>query len=197
MSRRCDKLRESALNDGMASPAARLWRSHARSCSDCRTELFVLDTLQRQALEQRQHIGRRETAMLLQTAQHQFESKHYSRKALFAWPLRVAFLITFFFAVGHFQNQFFDSNTTKHVSDFPMLHSTSTASAEVAEPGHSLEILLHESSQHGSASGTVDQKLADLRERLGARRDFLLEIIENELDTSEIEDNATIYNALH
>ena len=68
MKPKCEQIRERAFRDGLDSPAAAEWRAHCRSCPDCRTELFILDNLERQAAESRQHLGREEVAKLLETA---------------------------------------------------------------------------------------------------------------------------------
>jgi len=67
----CDKIGERAFCDGLDSPAAAEWRAHCRVCPDCRTKLFILENLERQASEERQHLGRDEGQKLLKTARSQ------------------------------------------------------------------------------------------------------------------------------
>ncbi len=65
MSKRCEQLRNNALRDGLDSHAGLAWRVHCRSCQACRTELYILETLQRQARNERSHLGRDELDRLL------------------------------------------------------------------------------------------------------------------------------------
>lgn len=89
MRSRCDRLREKALTDGAQSPNGRAWRIHARSCPKCRTELFVLETLESQARSERQHLGRDEVARLMEAARVQARQRPYQFSPL-GWSLRVA-----------------------------------------------------------------------------------------------------------
>lgn len=68
MKRRCRTLRERALQAGAESPELAHWRIHARSCPECQTELYLVETLWRQSETQRQHLGRREVAELFAAA---------------------------------------------------------------------------------------------------------------------------------
>jgi hypothetical protein len=73
----------------MDSPAAAAWRAHCQSCPDCRTEQFLLDTLQRQAQSERQHLGQRELAELLAAARQCQERRRRVAPAK-AWAWRLA-----------------------------------------------------------------------------------------------------------
>jgi|GEM_PF-1168633 len=89
MKRRCDTLREKALQAGMGTPQADAWREHCRSCPDCRTELFLLDALQRQSRSERQHLGKRELSELLEVARKSHERRRRVAP-LKAWLWRAA-----------------------------------------------------------------------------------------------------------
>ncbi len=84
----CDEIRERAFRDGLDSRAAAEWRAHCRSCPDCRTELFILENLERQAIEERQHLGRDEVAKLLASARVYQRERAPNR--VLAWGLRAA-----------------------------------------------------------------------------------------------------------
>jgi len=88
MKPKCDQIRERAFRDGLDSPAAAEWRAHCRSCPDCRTEIFILENLERQAAEERQHLGRDEVEKLLATAR-----SHKNRRRpnhVLIWGMRAA-----------------------------------------------------------------------------------------------------------
>lgn len=75
MKRSCRRLREQALQAGMDSDAAAAWRAHCTSCPDCQTEQFLLTALRRQAQSERQHLGQRELAGLLEAARLSHERR--------------------------------------------------------------------------------------------------------------------------
>ena len=90
MKRSCRRLRERALQDGMDSAAAAAWRAHCSSCPDCQTEQFLLTALRRQTqAEQRQHLGQREVAELLEAARLSHERRRRVAP-LKAWAWRAA-----------------------------------------------------------------------------------------------------------
>ena len=101
MKRRCDQLRERALRAGLGSAEASAWREHCRSCPDCRTEQFLLETLQRQAQSQRQHLGRRELNELLAAARRCQERRRRAAP-LRAWIRRAASVCLLATATWHF-----------------------------------------------------------------------------------------------
>jgi len=84
----CDEIRERAFRDGLDSRAAAEWRAHCRSCPDCRTELFLLENLERQAIAERQHLGRDEVAKLLASARSYQRERTPNR--VLVWGLRAA-----------------------------------------------------------------------------------------------------------
>jgi hypothetical protein len=85
----CDEIRERAFRDGLDSRAAAEWRAHCRSCPDCRTELFILENLERQAIEERQHLGRDEVAKLLASARN-YQRRERTPNRVLVWGLRAA-----------------------------------------------------------------------------------------------------------
>ncbi|MCK5804909.1 MAG: hypothetical protein KAI66_18880 [Lentisphaeria bacterium] len=93
MQSRCEQLRERTLRDGLDSTSAQVWRIHARSCEACRTELFIIESLKSQSLEDKQHIARTDYEVLLKVAEeHCAGRRKRSERAnpLLIWSLRVA-----------------------------------------------------------------------------------------------------------
>jgi len=87
----CRRLRERALQAGMDSAAAAAWRAHCTSCPDCQTEQFLLTALRRQVQSERQHLGQREVAELLEAARLSHERRRRVAP-LKAWAWRAASL---------------------------------------------------------------------------------------------------------
>ena len=85
----CRRLRERALRAGMDSADASAWRAHCASCPDCQTEQFLLTALRRQAQNERQHLGQREVAELLEAARLSHERRQRVAP-LKAWAWRAA-----------------------------------------------------------------------------------------------------------
>ena len=88
----CRRLRERALEAGMDSAAAAAWRAHCSSCPDCQTEQFLLTALRRQRQNERQHLGQREVAELLEAARLSHERRRRVAP-LKAWAWRGASLV--------------------------------------------------------------------------------------------------------
>lgn len=88
MKPKCEQIRERAFRDGLDSPAAAEWRAHCRTCPDCRTEIFILENLERQAQEERQHLRREDVEKLLETARNHNVGR--KRNLLLVWGLRAA-----------------------------------------------------------------------------------------------------------
>ena len=101
MRSRCETLRERALRTGLNGKAALPWRIHCRSCPNCRKELYLLETLERQAVNERRHLGRSELAALLATAQEQHKSPR-PLQSVRAWSLRLACLCVLIVAASKF-----------------------------------------------------------------------------------------------
>ncbi|NOY80865.1 MAG: hypothetical protein GXP31_07645 [Kiritimatiellaeota bacterium] len=194
MSSRCDKLREQALSSGLNSRAGLAWRVHCRSCEDCRTELFILETLERQALAERNHLGRREVAMLMSRVRAVHEAKP-AVPAVLTWGLRTACVAAAVFVIGLLPRP--------GSQDFPGMDGAlaragrgsvpATAGLAVAAPaaGPVVDVARNragESSLPGGPSVQPAQscrrRIRDLRRRIDARRDNLLKLLEHELGES-------------
>jgi hypothetical protein len=79
MSRKCDILRERAMRGGEGSTAESAWKRHGRECPDCRAEIYVLETLKRQALNERMHLPRKDMAMLVDVVRQHYRPLRESR----------------------------------------------------------------------------------------------------------------------
>ena len=55
------------MRQGMLGPAAQLWRKHSKNCPACKSEIYILETLCRQAHDSRQHISASAYGNLLST----------------------------------------------------------------------------------------------------------------------------------
>ncbi len=89
MSRKCDVLREKAMRGGEGSPAEAAWKRHSRECPDCHAEIYVLETLRRQALNERMHLPRKDMAMLVDVVRQQYHQPRDDRRGfwLTTWQL--------------------------------------------------------------------------------------------------------------
>ncbi|NMA47747.1 MAG: hypothetical protein GX945_14420 [Lentisphaerae bacterium] len=89
MSRKCDILREKAMRGGEGSPAEAAWKRHGRECPDCHAEIYVLDTLRRQALNERMHLPRKDMAMLVDVVRQQYRQPREERSGFWhtTWQL--------------------------------------------------------------------------------------------------------------
>lgn len=188
MNSRCDRLRERALSDGLDSRASLAWRVHCRSCENCRTELFILETLERQAVSERNHLGRREVALLMARVRELNETKRPA-SSFWVWGVRAASVAAIVFVVGILPRP----NTV----DFPgmegALASAGRQQATAAvTPSSSIEA---PAGVTGAASGAAaasalppgtscQRRIRELRQRINARRDNLLKLLEHELGDS-------------
>ena len=89
MSRKCDVLREKAMRGGEGSPAEAAWKHHSRECPDCHAEIYVLETLRRQALNERMHLPRKDMAMLVDVVRQQYHQPRGKRHGFWhtTWQL--------------------------------------------------------------------------------------------------------------
>lgn len=196
----CRELRESALNKGLHSRESSVWRKHSRSCPDCRTELFMLDTLDHEASTQRQHIPRHEVDALFEAVRKRGEAR--SRRAtLLNWSVSVLALAVIcglsarLYFVGKESRDLkaaarrsADAPAAEHAA--PAFSSTpnETATAKTVSPEDS-------SSDHASEpSGTAElrstaflseyrnraRQLRSLRSRVQSRRTDLQKMMNNE-----------------
>ena len=179
MRSRCDKLRELALKDGIDSSRGSAWRLHCRSCESCRTELYILETLQRQAVRERTHLGRREVAVLLEQVRHHQADKDRA-PPLRTWAFRFACLWAAAACVA-----FLSSHT-----DFfsPQAGNRAGAAASQARSGISLAVNANpafgqpagEEKSLASPESSLDSRLRQLRRRVMRRRESLQQLIEDE-----------------
>jgi len=189
MNRRCDRLREQALSGGLDSRAGLAWRIHCRSCEDCRTELFILETLERQALSERNHLGRREVAVLMARVQELNEARR-PVSAFWTWGVRAASVAAVIFVIGILPR----SNTV----DFPGMEGALASvgrqqSACAAAPSSSptevsagvTGVVPGTAASSALSPGTSCQRrIRNLRRRIDARRENLLKLLEHELGDS-------------
>ncbi len=193
MRSRCDRLREEALTHGSDSPSSRVWRIHARSCPKCRTEIFVLETLEDQALSERRHLGRKEVAELLAEARRQHGARPGRRFAGgLAWSLRFACLVAICTGAayllymgpgaGHPREQ--DLTAALSLPDA----NGGNYSVPLLSPAAEHEAAIREilSSQSGEPAGrpnirSLDQRVRRLRRAVERRREALLELLERDL----------------
>ncbi len=194
MSSRCDRLREQALSNGLNSRAGLAWRVHCRSCEDCRTELFILETLERQALSERNHLGRREVAMLMSRVRAVHEAKP-AAPAVLTWGLRIAGVAAVVFVIGLLPRPGSDdfAGMDGALARAGRGSSPATAGLAVAAPtteptaGSALDRGGESSFRGGPAAQSARscrRRIRDLRRRIDARRDNLLKLLEHELGES-------------
>ena len=193
MRSRCEQLRERALNEGLGSRSALAWRVHCRSCANCRTELYVLETLERQAVQERRHIGRRELADLLRVAQDRQAAKPPQS---LNWVLRFACVGLFIMVATELHRQRRGagqlSSASLHVAS-PAASApseqyaaaalpTSPASPAVqtvpAAPGTPTAAV---AGPPQLGNGMLEQRIYELRRRVRNRRRTLLDLMEQDL----------------
>lgn len=184
MRSRCDKLRDVALRDGIDSPKGSAWRIHCRSCESCRTELYILETLQRQAVQERTHLGRREMAVLLEQVRHRQPDRGRA-PLLRTWAFRLACLWAATACVAFLST---------HTDSFgPTNGNRSDATARQARSGVSLTASGHPAlgqpdgkEQSVALPGTaLDSRLQQLRRRVMLRRQSLHQLIEDEFNLDD------------
>ena len=183
MRSRCDKLRELALRDGIESSRGSAWRLHCRSCENCRTELYILETLQRQAVQERTHLGRREVAVLLEQVRHHQAGK--DRPPPFrTWAFRLACLWAAAACVA-----FFSSRTDSFGPDTgggpgaAASGDRSGVSLAVARPAFSQPA--GEEQSIASPGSSLDSRLRQLRRRVMHRRESLQQLMDDEFDLDD------------
>lgn len=185
MRRTCEELREAALDGGLSSKASLAWRKHARSCPCCRTELHILDTLQRQALDERHHLGRREVAALLRSAQEDRAVRH-PLAAVWTWSLRLACLCLVFLVLAELRP---GGGRSAHAraDGAPAPGPTLAASAlPAAKDSHALSPAERTASETMAwpvppEDNGISKRLRELRRRIESRHGTLLELIERDL----------------
>lgn len=195
MSSRCEQLREAALDKGLDSRAGLLWRVHARSCTDCRTELEILQALQRQAVTERCHLGRDDVRLLLNQVR-EMQQQRNRRPYATRWMLGAAACAVFLLVVGVVGSL---SNATRLLpsgagiragaaasSDWSLsIASSGNAMRGVATPPAASTNASSPGASHAASDGvrppSCEQRIRDLQEQLEERRVRLLHLIESEL----------------
>jgi len=186
----CEKLREQALNEGLNGKAALAWRVHCRTCPDCRTELYVLETLQRQAVRERQdyHLSRREVAALLETAREY--SRHRSPLALaWTWSLRLACAVFAVLMAAQFFSGSPDAAAPHRSSFVVQAPAEATLAAPTAATPRSPPVPAARAVPlsrilpwpEALPIGTVEWRLQTLRRQVSVRREALLELMDRDL----------------
>lgn len=66
---KCEHYRQGALVFGLRSPQGALWRRHSSGCPSCAREVRVLELLQEDAVEQRQHLPQRARREIVQVVE--------------------------------------------------------------------------------------------------------------------------------
>lgn len=84
--KKCDILREKAMQAGRNSAEAAAWRRHARQCRDCATEIDLLEILQEQADTERLHLPRQSSAMLVAMVRQQYQQRPRPSVWSRIWP---------------------------------------------------------------------------------------------------------------
>ena len=195
MRRKCEELRDRALCEGLSSRSALAWRTHCRDCPSCRTELFVLQTLQRQAVSERCHLGRREMLSLLRTARTQ-RRRRKPVEVVWTWSLRLACLVMVLLVAAEFNRASGrNSANRRNGPRTPLARRAATmamtsSAADSASPASaaniasleretiSAEALAWPSSRRNRG---VTSRLCDLRRRVDTQRERLLELLERDL----------------
>lgn len=201
MKRRCEELRGKAWRDGPQNRSYQVWRIHARSCPDCRTDLYLLETLQRQAVVERRHLGQTELSNLVRTASVQRSQVQQAPVAVvWGWSLRafafcaiVVLLATVAYRRGTGLNRLRvreagDSSLARHVATSAVMPSAQNQARQLEANSSQLtpdEIL---SWPAGPPGGPIEKRLYRLRQRIEDHRDALLELLEHDVDERDGQD---------
>ena len=85
MNRKCDQLRTRAMEHGESSEEYAAWVRHCRHCSDCRSELFILETLREDAEDEKVHLPREKVAQLAMMARARYGKRRKNRVLRTVW----------------------------------------------------------------------------------------------------------------
>jgi len=173
MTRRCEQLREQALQHGLDSKAGLAWRIHSRSCEHCRISLFLLEAMEQQAIRERQHLGHDEVATLLAAVKRQHLQPHHGRRLL-RWATPLAALLAVMVSAGWFSG----GNQKAR-----QLWQTAVVTRELhrgiaAEDNSFLELM----------TPAVEEKLRRVRRQVHHRRHRVLQMIEIDLGEPPTQD---------
>jgi hypothetical protein len=197
MSQSCDKLREEAMRQGEGSAAEYAWIRHSRTCKNCQTELFVLETLRRQAANDRMHLPRKQIDMLMQTARQQYQPRKRPSFLSVAWGVtwKLAILAACAFVLIEFIPQKWAS-----ASELQKIYIAHQSLPEPTEAGNyflpvhpvgsrELEqaVICANTPQEACAmpellpGQSVDRAIRELRSQVDLRRTAVLEQIDHDL----------------
>ena len=85
MNRKCEQLRTRAMEHGEGSEEYTAWVRHCRHCSDCRSELFILETLREDAEGARVRLPREKVAQMAMMARARYGKRRNSRVLRMIW----------------------------------------------------------------------------------------------------------------
>ena len=85
MNRKCDQLRTRAMEHGEGSEEYAAWVLHCRHCSECRSELFILETLREDAEDEKVHLPREKVAQLAMMARARYGKRRKNRVLRTVW----------------------------------------------------------------------------------------------------------------
>ena len=85
MNRKCEQLRTRAMEHGEGSEEYMAWVRHCRHCSDCRSELFILETLREDAEGVRVRLPREKVAQMAMMARARYGKRHKYRVLRMVW----------------------------------------------------------------------------------------------------------------
>ena len=85
MNRKCEQLRTRAMEHGEGSEEYMAWVRHCRHCSDCRSELFILETLREDAEGERVRLPREKVAQMAMMARARYGKRRNYRVLRMVW----------------------------------------------------------------------------------------------------------------
>lgn len=177
MSKGCDELRDAALANGLESREGLAWRVHCRGCAKCREELFILETLQRQARDERRHLGRREVETLLQQVRT-YQGRDRRPSPVWAWTWRLACLWIVFAAAALVHRSLREEPRPSLAAGAP------GDRVALAAPGAALGAPGTEITPAAAAAGAarpVGERIREVRQRVTTRKAQVLRLIDGDL----------------
>lgn len=85
MNHKCDQLRTRAMSHGEGSEEYSAWVRHCRHCSDCQSELFILEMLREDAEGEKVHLPREKVAQLAMMAKARYGKRRNNRALRMVW----------------------------------------------------------------------------------------------------------------
>ena len=92
MNRKCDQLRTRAMEHGEGSEEYKAWVRHCRHCSDCQSELFILETLREDAEGERVHLPREKVAQMAMMARSRYGKRRRVLRMVWGFVWKTAAL---------------------------------------------------------------------------------------------------------